>query len=205
LHKVLRKEEIIKRFFIKEKQEELIQKYIDLLSDHNKHTNLVGKSTLLDPWKSHILDSLQILPLIKNKKSSILDMGSGAGFPGNALSILGCQNVILIDSNGKKINFLKRAKKDLGLKSKIILGRVEDLKNTAFDIITSRALANLSKLFSYSHKFVKKNTVLIFLKGKTVNEEVEEARKKWNFQLTSQQSISDSRGSVLIIKNIRKK
>ena len=201
----MRKEEIIKRFFIKEKQEELIQKYIDLLSDHNKHTNLVGKSTLLDPWKSHILDSLQILPLIKNKKSSILDMGSGAGFPGNALSILGCQNVILIDSNGKKINFLKRAKKDLGLKSKIILGRVEDLKNTAFDIITSRALANLSKLFSYSHKFVKKNTVLIFLKGKTVNEEIVEAEKKWKFQFEKPVSLSDIRGRLLVLRGVKKK
>jgi len=205
LHKVLRKEEIIKHFFIKEKQEELIQKYIDLLSDHNKHTNLVGKSTLLDPWKNHILDSLQILPLIKNKKSSILDMGSGAGFPGNALSILGCQNVILIDSNGKKINFLKRAKKDLGLKSKIILGRVEDLKNTAFDIITSRALANLSKLFSYSHKFVKKNTVLIFLKGKTVNEEIVEAEKKWKFQFEKHVSLSDIRGRLLVLRGVKKK
>ena len=205
MHKVLRKEEIIKHFFIKEKQEELIQKYIDLLSDHNKHTNLVGKSTLLDPWKNHILDSLQILPLIKNKKSSILDMGSGAGFPGNALSILGCQNVILIDSNGKKINFLKRAKKDLGLKSKIILGRVEDLKNTAFDIITSRALANLSKLFSYSHKFVKKNTVLIFLKGKTVNEEIVEAEKKWKFQFEKPVSLSDIRGRLLVLRGVKKK
>lgn len=201
----MRREEIIKRFFIKEKQEELIQKYIDLLSDHNKYTNLVGKSTLLDPWKSHILDSLQILPLIKNKKSSILDMGSGAGFPGNVLSILGCQNVILIDSNGKKINFLKQAKKDLGLKSKIILGRVEGLKNTAFDIITSRALANLSKLFSYSHKFVKKNTVLIFLKGKTVNEEIQDAQKNWNFCFDKSQSVSHSDGSILVVRNLKKK
>ena len=201
----MKKEDIIKRFLITKKQEVLIQRYIKTLFEFNKHTNLVGRSTLLDPWKNHILDSLQILPLIENKKLSILDMGSGAGFPGNVLSILGCQNVMLVDSNGKKINFLKSVNKRLGIKSKVVLSRVEALNNISFDIITSRALANLGKLFSYSNKFDKKNTVLIFLKGKTVNEEIEDAEKKWSFQATVQQSVSDSRGSVLIIKNIKKK
>ena len=178
--------------------------YINELKLYNTHTNLVGKSTLLNPWKSHILDSLQIAPLIKNKNFSILDMGTGAGFPGNVLSIFGFENVTLLDSNGKKINFLKNIKKKMNLKSKIVLGRVENLNNVKYDIIVSRALGNLSKLLSYSHKLLKKNTVLIFLKGKTVNDEISQAKKKWLFQYTQYQSISDYRGTVLYINNIKK-
>ena len=131
-------------------------------------------------------------------------MGTGAGFPGAVLSIAGCENVTLVDSNGKKINFLKQVKKDLLLNFNTTLGRLEKLSNLKYDVITSRALANLDNLFSYSQKFLKKNTVMIFLKGKTVNEELMEARKDWSFDFEKHQSISDSRGKILIIKNLKK-
>jgi 16S rRNA (guanine527-N7)-methyltransferase len=165
---------------------------------------LVGRSTLENPWASHILDSLQITSHLKNKNETILDMGTGAGLPGMVLSIVGYQNVTLVDSNGKKINFLKLAKKELLLSFNIILGRVEGLNNLKYDIITTRALASLDKLFSYSQKFLKKNTVMIFLKGKTVNEEINEAQKKWKFNFNKTQSISHPDGSVLVIRNLKK-
>ena len=165
---------------------------------------MVGRSTLENPWVSHILDSLQIIPHLKNKDATILDMGTGAGLPGVVLSIAGCKNITLVDSNGKKINFLKMVKKELFLSFNIILGRVEDLDNLKYDVITTRALASLDKLFSYSQKFLKKNTVMIFLKGKTVNEEIQEAQKKWKFRFNKTQSISHSDGSILVVKDLRK-
>ena len=131
-------------------------------------------------------------------------MGTGAGLPGIVLCISGCKNVTLVDSNCKKINFLNLVKKEMNLSVKIILERLENLNYLKFDIITSRALANLNKLLSYSQKFMKKNTLLIFLKGKTVNEELKEAQKKWIFQFQKYKSISDSRGTILIIKNLKK-
>ena len=199
------KKDIISNFLISKINEGLFQEYIDRLQDYNSHTNIVGKSTLVNPWSSHVLDCIQILPFIKNKKLSILDMGTGAGLPGIVLYISGCNNVTLIDSNGKKINFLKLIKKKMNLNINIILGRLEKLNNLKFDVITSRALASLDKLLSYSQKFMKKSTVLIFLKGKTVNEELIEAQKKWTFLFQQHKSISDFRGSVLIIKNLKKK
>ena len=195
---------ILNNFLIVKNKEAAFQDYLNKLRDFNSHTNIVGKSTLINPWTSHILDSIQILPFIQNKKFSILDMGTGAGLPGIVLCISGCKHVTLVDSNSKKINFLNLIKKEMNLSAKIVLKRIENLNNVKFDIITSRALASLNKLLSYSQKFMKKNTLLIFLKGKTVNEELKEAQKKWIFQFQKYKSISDSRGTILIIKNLKK-
>ena len=99
----LNKENLIKSAYsLSEAQELKLQNLIDELKIWNLHTNLVGKSTLINPWNSHILDSIQISNLIKNKNSSILDMGTGAGFPGLVLAIMDYKKVNLIDSNGKK-------------------------------------------------------------------------------------------------------
>ena len=198
------KEEIIKKFLLKKDQQDLIEKYLELLTIYNSHTNVVGRSTLLDPWKSHVLDSLQILPFIDDKKKSLLDMGTGAGLPGVILNICGCKNATLIDSNGKKINFLKLVNSKMNLGIKLVLARLEKIKNQKYDIITSRALADLNSLFTYSQKFIKKNTVIIFLKGKTVNDEIGFARNNWSFDIIKHQSISDKRGSLIIVKNLKK-
>ena len=192
----------INLFSLNINQEKKLTKLINELSAHNKHTNLVGKSTLADPWRSHILDSIQIVPLINNKKSSILDMGTGAGFPGLVLAILGYEKVTLVDSNGKKIKFLERVAQKLDIRVNILWSRIEKIKKRKYDFLISRALTNLNKLFTYSHKFLSKDTVLIFLKGKNVNYEIEEAKKNWFFSLKIQQSHSDERGKVLIVNNL---
>ena len=199
------KKEIINKLSLTNLHISKLESYVDALKEYNSHTNLVGKSTLENPWKNHVLDSLQILPFIKSKKLSILDMGTGAGLPGLALNILGCENVTLVDSNGKKITFLIQVKKDLNLNARVILSRLENLEGLKFDVLTSRALANLDKLLSYSQKFIKKNTVLIFLKGKAVNDELLDAQKNWKFSLEKKQSVSDQRGTILIIKDLKKK
>ena len=200
----MNKEEILTKYPVISRQKKNIQKYIDSIIQHNIHTNLVGKSTLVDPWSKHILDSLQLVSFIKNKNLSILDMGTGAGLPGVVLSIAGYKNVSLVDSNGKKIKFLKTIKDNLGLNLNIISGRLEKLHNLRFDVITSRALAKLNILFGYSQNFMKKKSVLIFLKGKTVNEEILEAKKNWKFKFQKYRSISDSRGVILVVERLSK-
>jgi len=200
----LSKEEILSKYPTLLKQEKSMQKYIDRITQYNAHTNLVGKSTLSDSWSKHILDSFQLVSFIKNKNCTILDMGTGAGLPGVVLSIAGYKNVSLVDSSGKKIKFLKSIKDDLDLNLNIILGRLEKLNNLRFDIITSRALAKLNILFGYSQNFMKKNTLLIFLKGKTVNEEILEAKKNWKFNFQKYRSVSDSRGVILVIEGLSK-
>ena len=192
-------------FSINSSQEIKLIKFLKELAIHNKRTNLVGKSTLVNPWRSHILDCIQVSPFIKNRNSTILDMGTGAGLPGLVLAIIGYKNVNLIDSNQKKINFVKYISKKLDISVKIFLTRIEKLNNPRFDFLISRALANLNKLFIYSHKLTDKDTVLIFLKGKKVKNEIQEAKKIWSFNSEIHPSESDERGSVLIIKKLKLK
>jgi 16S rRNA (guanine527-N7)-methyltransferase len=195
----------INTFSINSSQEIKLIKFLKELAIHNNRTNLVGKSTLVNPWRSHILDCIQVSPFIKNKNSTILDMGTGPGLPGLVLAIIGYKNVNLVDSNRKKINFVKHISKKLDISVKILLSRIEKLNNSKFDFLISRALANLNKLFIYSYKLSDKNTVLIFLKGKKVKNEIQEAKKIWSFNSEIYPSQSDERGSVLIIKKLKLK
>ena len=198
------KQKIIEKFNLSIHQSSKIDQYLDEIYNYNNHTNIVGKSTLVDPWIRHVLDSIQITNFIKNKKSSILDLGTGAGIPGIILSINNFKNVSLIDSNLKKITFIKLVCLKLNIKTKIYHQRIETLINKKFDYLISRAVTNLSQLFYYSQKLLNKNTILIFLKGKNVKEEIKEANMKWKFKHELCQSISNKRGNIVIIKNLRK-
>tara|TARA_Y100000590_G_scaffold453699_2_gene599198 strand:+ start:1371 stop:1958 length:588 start_codon:yes stop_codon:yes gene_type:complete len=181
-----------------------IDQFLIEIKKYNAHTNIVGKSTLLRPWNSHVLDSIQISNFIINKKSKILDMGTGAGLPGIILAINNFSNISLIDSNIKKINFLNFISDKLNIRVKIYHQRIESLLNTKFDFLISRALSKLNKLLTYSYRFLKKDTQLVFLKGLKVDDEIVEAKKTWNFEYDEHKSISDKRGKIIIIRNLKK-
>lgn len=191
-----------KNFSINQNQEKTIENFLEELTLYNNKINLVGKSTMADPWRSHILDSIQITNIITNKNSRILDMGTGAGFPGLILSILGYRKVTLVDSSRKKISFLKEVCKKLDIDANILLQRIELIQNNSYDFLTSRALANLNKLLFYSHKLIHKHTVMVFLKGQNATSEINDAKKNWDFSFSVLKSLSDDRGKILIINKL---
>ena len=101
----MKKKETIDKFGLGPKKIRLMEALLHEIGKTNKSINLVGKSTLAEPWDRHICDSLQITQLIKNKNSSILDMGTGAGLPGVVLSIMDYKNITMVDSKQKKTIF----------------------------------------------------------------------------------------------------
>lgn len=162
---------------ITSKQLELLNRYYELLIFYNKKMNLTGITEKEDVYLKHFYDSLTINKIIDlNKVDSLCDIGTGAGFPGLVLKIMFPNlNVTLVDSLGKRINFLNTVIKELNLdKIEVVLERAEEyaIKNREkFDVVTSRAVANLSILMEYSIPLVKINGFFIPLKA-NVDEEL---------------------------------
>ena len=200
----MNKSAVIKKYNLSRNQIDLIDSYIHNLTKSNQIHNLVGPSTIDVVWDRHINDSLQLSEFILQKKASIIDLGTGAGLPGVILYIFGYTNILLIDSKMKKINFIKEFAHEQNLEIKTICTRVEKIKNQKSDFIICRAFAPLAKLLDYSRFFNKKNTSLLFLKGRSVKKEIHDAKKSFNFEYDLYPSQSEGDGYVLKINKFKK-
>ena len=182
-------------------------RYEELLIEWNQKFNLVSESTLPQVWSRHFLDSAQLMKYIEpradGKPLTLVDLGSGAGFPGLVLSIMGIPNVHLIESTGKKATFLQTVIDDLKLDAKVHHARIEDVRDVKPDYITARALGSLSDLLSLAQNKLQKETICLFLKGKSAPEELTESQKQWRFECDRHTSISDPSGTVLVIRGAR--
>ena len=199
------KPDIVSEFVLNKTQVDKIDFYLSSIIEHNKHTNLIGKSTIENIWDRHVLDCLQLTKYITNKKLKILDLGTGAGLPGVLLSIVGYQRVLMVDSIKKKTDFVRKIIKELSLTAKIQNKRIEKTPTSHHDIIVSRALAPLHRLLSYSLLLSNKNTTSLFLKGRSVYKEIEMAKKNYHFNYEIFKSVSSEEGCVLKIKNLNEK
>lgn len=176
--------------------------YAALLVRWQQHMNLVGASTLSDLWVRHVADSAQLMPFLPDRNAVILDVGSGAGFPGLVLSILGYTNVHLVESDQRKCVFLREVARAVGVSPTIHATRVESLILPRVDVVTSRACGNLSKLFHILWHLMGENAICLFHKGKNYTKEVEEA-KGWVFNLNAHPSQTPGDGVILEITHIR--
>tara|TARA_B100001540_G_scaffold30477_1_gene26403 strand:- start:41 stop:658 length:618 start_codon:yes stop_codon:yes gene_type:complete len=201
----LNKEEIINYFNLNKNQTESIEIFLSNIVEHNKHTNLIGRSTIKNLWNRHVLDCLQLSKYINSKKTKILDLGTGPGLPGVLLSIVGYKNILMIDSSRKKTEFVKLNINQLFLSAKIINKRIETVEAKNHDIIVSRALAPLNKLLTYALIHSNKKTTSLFLKGRSVSNELQIAKKNFFFDYEVFESISVGGGCILKIKNIKVK
>ena len=192
-------------FNLSKKQVEKIEFFINSIINYNKHTNLIGKSTIEIIWDRHVLDCLQLTKHIKNKKLKILDLGTGAGLPGILLSIAGYKEVSMIDSVKKKTEFVKKIIKELSLSAKVQNKRIEKTPISKHDIVVSRALAPLNKLLTYAPMYSNKNTTSFFLKGRGVNSEINTAMSEFFFDFKIINSLSSGDGCILQINNIKNK
>jgi 16S rRNA (guanine527-N7)-methyltransferase len=170
--------------------------------------NLVGPSTLPDLWRRHMLDSAQLVPLApKGPETVWLDMGSGAGFPGLVLAILGAGRVHLVDSITKKCRFLEAVIDALGLQgiATVHNQRLEAMKPFPADAITARACAPLEKLIAWGRPFSTPDTHWLFLKGQTADDELVAAQRRWLFHVEQRESLSDPRGRLMLLTGLKKR
>lgn len=174
-----------------------LKDYVDLLTAWNRRINLVGRDTIGDVWRRHILDSAQLFSLIPAKARTLVDLGSGAGLPGLVLAIMGAPEVHLIESDQRKVVFLREALRITKTGATIHPTRIDRVAPFVADVITARALAPLTELIDLSQRFRGSKTISLFLKGRRVEQELTDRVKTWNMRIARQPSLTDESGCIL--------
>lgn len=196
--------EIQKFLELTQSQIKSLEDFVLLLLSENDNFNFIGKSTIENLWQRHVLDSAQLLRFIPNKNIKFADFGTGAGFPGVILSILGVREIHLIEKSFRKSEFLRRAK--LFSKNRIFIhqSKLEDLTKLEFDCVVSRALAPLDQLLNYTQNFLKKDGYCLFLKGKNLPAEIDLAKKSFQFEYELHASLTSDESNIIKVFNISK-
>lgn len=171
--------------------------HIDLLQRWQARINLVGRSTLEDPWRRHVLDSGQLFRLCPTPCHVGVDLGSGAGFPGLVLAIMGIPEMHLIESDQKKAAFLREAARLTRTTIHVHAQRIEAASPITADLVTARALAPLANLIDLAARFVGSSGICIFPKGRDVEKELTDSIRSRMIDSEHVPSQSDPSGVIL--------
>ncbi|MBB94717.1 MAG: 16S rRNA (guanine(527)-N(7))-methyltransferase RsmG [Rhodobacteraceae bacterium] len=186
---------------------ERLNDFADLLIKWNPKINLISRASLPDLWTRHIADSIQVFRAAPPAEHWV-DLGSGGGFPGVVTAIMAAESspdtqFTLIESDQRKAVFLRTAARTCGLqKFTVVSKRIESADPQNGDVVSARALADLSTLIGYGYRHAAPDGTMLFPKGKTWGKEVEDARAKWNFDLSAVTSEIEPEGALLIIKGV---
>ena len=188
-----------------------LKKYEDTLIKSNKTLNLIGNSTIKDIWIRHFLDSVQVIDFIDENDKTLVDIGSGAGFPGLVLAITLKDKKItpkikLIEKSPKKVKFLRDVISELSLDVEVINRNVlEDPKKLIGDVFVARAFKPLQIILQLIHSKAENwKKIFIFL-GKTGKSELLQASKIWDIKYKQRVSITNDDSIVIEINEIKKK
>lgn len=171
-----------------------------MLAEENQRQNLVSSNSLATIWQRHFADSLQLLDVVPRGTAPWIDLGSGAGVPG---LVLACarpdDGIVLVESRKRRIEWLTRAAKALGLENCRILGsRLENVETFPAAVITARAFAPLGKLLQLSARFSTRDTVWLLPKGRSAAQELSEQPPGVRDMFHVEQSATDPEGGILI-------
>jgi 16S rRNA (guanine527-N7)-methyltransferase len=179
--------------------------YARLLLKWQKAINLVSEATLEELALRHFVDSAQLAKYLPGRPVKLADMGSGAGFPGLVLAMMGAGEVHLIESDVRKATFLREVSRETSTPVRVYDDRIEEVSIEGVEIVTARALAPLKDLLTLAYRLSQGQAQYLFLKGEKTEEELEKARKQWNFTCEISQSVTDEQGKILKINNLIKK
>ena len=185
--------------------------YEELLIKGNKNLNLVGNSTINHIWHRHFLDSFQVIDFIDKNQKTLVDLGSGAGFPGLVLSIVAKERKIplkikLIEKSKRKIKFLKEIITKLKLNADAINENVEDEKfHFVDDAFVARAFKPLPKIFELIHNKAHNLKKIIIFLGKNGQDGLLQASKNWDIKYKQRMSVTSSDSFIIEVNKLIKK
>lgn len=182
-----------------------LEGFAELVRKWNPKINLVSKSSLDELWHRHILDSVQVFQLSYGSGHWV-DLGSGGGFPGIVIAILNQEaekfRVTMVESDQRKCAFLRTAIRELGLTASVKTERIEHLDNLGADVLSARALSDLTHLLKFAEMHLKPEGIAVFPKGQNWQQEDEDAKKAWSYELEATTSQTNPAAAILKIKDI---
>ena len=179
-----------------------LDRIISELDVWRQKSNLIGPKEWPQIWTRHVGDSWQLLDHIP-EAARIVDLGSGAGFPGLILAAARPKaHVTMMESVGKKCAFLRAAIEAASLNAAVYQGRIEAAPPIKADFVTARAFAPMPQLLEYASPWLRKGATGLFPKGERWKEEVTEALQKWNFAYEAIPSRSGGSGVILIVREV---
>jgi 16S rRNA (guanine527-N7)-methyltransferase len=199
-------EAVAQRFAVSRESFDRLKAYAALLAVWQARINLIGRSTAEEIWTRHIADALQLVRFIPETITRIADLGSGAGIPGLILAITRPLEAHLFESNLKKAAFLREAQRITGACAIVHAERIEtsDAAQLRVGAVTARALAPLTRLLDFAEPFLELGAIGYFHKGQDVEAELTEATKSWRIIVEKHPSMTDSRGTILVVKEARR-
>jgi 16S rRNA (guanine527-N7)-methyltransferase len=182
---------------------ERLEAFVAFLKYEAQQQNLISATTIDQIWARHIVDSAQLLQFAP-EKGRWLDLGSGAGFPGLVIALLGIHKVTLVESRGRRIDYLQRAIALLDLEDRVELAgmAVERLETAPYSVISARAFAPLPRLLELSQRFSTAKTIWLLPKGRNAVKELHEAHGRWNLDFVVEPSATDAEAGILVGKMI---
>ncbi|WP_108663858.1 16S rRNA (guanine(527)-N(7))-methyltransferase RsmG [Acuticoccus kandeliae] len=182
---------------------EAIETFVASCQAWGRVTNLVSVADRDRLWHRHVMDSLQLLPLAEGAGPDWIDLGSGGGFPGMvvALARKGTR-MTLVESNRKKSAFLLQAAAASGASIRVEPRRIEALPTKVHDVVSARALAALDALLGYALPFFGERTIGLFPKGRDAAREIEEARRRFHFEVRETPSRTEADAAILTVSQL---
>ena len=185
-----------------------LERFHDLFLKWNAKINLVSRSSAPELWNRHIWDSAQVWQLAP-KAAHWADFGSGGGFPALICAVFAKHEAsetefTLVESDQRKSTFLRTAIRELGLNATVLSRRIEQLEPLNADVISARALSQLTDLLAFAAQHMSVDGQALFPKGEICQSELDDARKAWTFECTAHPSQTDAQAAVLQIKELKR-
>lgn len=185
-----------------------LDRFVPFVLNWQRRLNLIAPSTEPIMWTRHVADSLQLLALAPDARIWA-DLGSGGGFPGLviacALADTPGARVHLVESNGRKAEFLREAAGSLGLPANVHAIRIADFVKAPpepIEAVTARAVAPLGELVTMAYPLLINGALGLFPKGQAVEVELTEATKCWKIHATLASSLTDPKARIVVVRKV---
>ena len=183
----------------------VLEKFVTLLLKWNEKINLIGRNSASLVWEKHVLPSAQLIKYIDMNDPVVLDVGSGAGFPGIILSIIKGWKVVLVERNQKKCFFLSEAQNLTDANVIVENKTIEETNNFSPDIIVSRGVTTIRNFLKLVDGFLNNRVKVMLMKGDRCQAELDESLgRDWHFDYEIKHGSSEEGSTVIILSNFKK-